>query len=237
MRLLVVLEVRREAALVAHRRVLAGLGEHLLERVEHLGAHAQPLAERLGADGHHHELLEVHVVAGVGAPVQDVHHGDGQQVGHGAAQVAVQWQAGVLGGGAGGGQRHGEQRVGAQAALVGRAVQLDHRAVDGHLVVRIVADQGLGDLLLDVLHGLQHALAQVAVLVAVAQLHGLVLAGGCPAGHRRAPRGAAGDQHVGLDGGVAAGIEDLPGPDLLDDRHVFERLWRTCKSVQGRRGT
>ena len=50
-RLLVVLEIRRESALVADARRELPLDEHLLERVEHLGAHAQRFGERLAPTG------------------------------------------------------------------------------------------------------------------------------------------------------------------------------------------
>ena len=65
---------RREAALVAHRGGEAHLAQHLLERVEDLHAHPQPVGERVGADRHHHELLGIHVVGRVRAAVEDVHH-------------------------------------------------------------------------------------------------------------------------------------------------------------------
>jgi hypothetical protein len=56
-----------------------------------------------------------------------------------------------------------------------------------------VTDQDGGDSALDVAHGLEDALAQVALLVAVAELDGLVLAGGGAGGHGGAAEGAAGE--------------------------------------------
>ena len=50
-------------------------------------------AEGRRADGHDHELLEVDVVVGVLAAVEDVHHRHGQDLGVGAAEVAVERQA------------------------------------------------------------------------------------------------------------------------------------------------
>src|SRR6185503_7144474 len=50
-RLLVALQIGREAALVADAGAQLPLHEHLLQRVEHLGAHAKRLGERFGADG------------------------------------------------------------------------------------------------------------------------------------------------------------------------------------------
>ena len=57
------------------------LVQHALQRVVGLGAPAERLGERGRADGDDHELLEVDVVVGVHAAVEDVHHRDGEDVG------------------------------------------------------------------------------------------------------------------------------------------------------------
>ena len=64
---LVGLQIGGEAALVAHGRGQPAIVQGALQRVEDLGSGAQRLGERGGAGGHHHELLEVHLVVGVGA--------------------------------------------------------------------------------------------------------------------------------------------------------------------------
>ena len=64
--------------------------QQLLEHVVGLGSPAQGLREAGSADRHDHELLEVHVVVGVGTTVEHVHHGNGQYVGIGATDVAVE---------------------------------------------------------------------------------------------------------------------------------------------------
>ena len=71
-------------------------------------------------------------------------------------------------------------------ALFGRAVERDHRLVDGDLVLGVHAADRLEDLAVDGLDRLQHALAEIARLVAVAQLDRLVRAGRGARGHRRA---------------------------------------------------
>ena len=67
--------------------------------------------------------------------------------------------------------------------------------------------------------GLQHALAEVAVLVAVAQLVGLERTGGCAGGDGGAGDGAVVEQHLDLDGRVAPGVEDFAGADSFDECH------------------
>lgn len=58
------------------------------------------------------------------------------------------------------GQRHAQQRVGAQAALVLGTVQIDQAAVQAFPVDRIEAGQRIGDGGVDVLDRLAHALAR-----------------------------------------------------------------------------
>jgi hypothetical protein len=122
--------------------------------VEDLGAPAQRLGEARRADRHDHELLEVDVVVGVLAAVEDVHHRHRQHVRVGAADVAVERQAERVGGGLGDRQRDAEDGVGAELALVVGAVELDHRAVDLALVEASMPDERLGDLAVHVGDGL-----------------------------------------------------------------------------------
>ena len=123
--------------------------QHLLERVVRLGAPAQRLGERRRADRHDHELLEVDRVVGVHAAVEDVHHRHRQHVGVRPADVAVQRQVELVGGGLGDRQARAEDRVGADPALVVGAVELDQLAVDRALVERVEPFEHAGDLAVD----------------------------------------------------------------------------------------
>ena len=152
--------------------------QHGLEGVVDLDAPAQALGEGLGAERGDHEFLDVDVGVGVRAAVEDVHQRNGQYVGVRAAQVLVQRQVGGGCGGVGNGQGDAEDGVGAELGLVGGAVQVDHGLVDAALVGGVEADQGRCDLVDDGVNGLLDTLAEVAALVAVAQLNGFVLAGG-----------------------------------------------------------
>jgi hypothetical protein len=115
--------------------------------------------------------------------------------------------------------RHAEDRVGAQPALVLGAVDLDHRGVDGLLLGGVEAQEAFGKFAVHGGHGLQHALAHVAALVAVALFHGLVDAGRRARGHRGAALRAVLQRDVDLDGGVAPAVEDLAGVDVDDGAH------------------
>ena len=123
-----------------------------------------PSANDLGADGHDHEFLEVDLVVGVLAAVDDVGHRHGQDAGVGTADIAVEGQSVGRGGGLGGGQADAQDRVGTQLPLVGRAVGGDHGAVEPDLVGRIATHDDLGEHGVDVVDGLGDALAQIAFL-------------------------------------------------------------------------
>jgi hypothetical protein len=194
--------------------------DDLLQRVEDLGAVAQGFAEGGRAHRHDHELLQVEVVVGVRAAVDDVHHRHRQAAcaAH-AAEVAVQRQARFLGRGARHRHADGQRGVGAQAALVVGAVQVDQGLVQEGLLAGVQPQHRFADLGVDVLHRRSTPLPQVAALVAVAQLDGLAAAGGSAAGHGGAAHGAAFQQHVAFDGGVAAAVEDLAADDVDDGTH------------------
>jgi hypothetical protein len=105
--------------------------------------------------------------------------------------------------GLGGRKGHGQQRVGAETSLVVGAIEGDHLLVDGALVCRVDAGNHRLELVADMPHGLEHALAEVPLLVAIAQLHGLAGACGCAGGYRCAAQHAGGQHHIGFNGGIA----------------------------------
>src|SRR5262249_49479807 len=75
------------------------------------------------------------------------------------------------------------------------------------------------DRLFDVAHGLLHALAAIALAIAVAQLHRLALAGRGAGRHGRAAPRAGFELDLDLDGGIAAGVEDLAFVNAGDRGH------------------
>ena len=98
--------------------------------MEALRSPAHGLGQRRRPDRHEHELLQLQLVVGVDAAVQHVHQRHGQDVRVRAAQVPVQRLSGALGRGSRDRQRDAEHRVGPERALRGRAVEVEHRAVD-----------------------------------------------------------------------------------------------------------
>mmetsp|Transcript_124212 Transcript_124212/g.322656 ORF Transcript_124212/g.322656 Transcript_124212/m.322656 type:complete len:520 (+) Transcript_124212:44-1603(+) len=234
--LVVVLHGRRKATLVAH---IAGVLAVLLldaglQVVVHLGAHDHGLHEARGADRQDHELLAGEAVARVAPAVDDVHRGhrhDELVDGLAAELGDVLVQRHLAGGGACAADCHGDRQDGigtelglAPAPLVLGAVELlDHLLVDARLVRDVHAHELGGDDVVDVGHGLEHALAEKPALVVVAQLKGLVDPRRGARGHRRAEERRL-RAEVDLHGRVATGIENLARTDLDDLRHHGRKL-------------
>ena len=76
------------------------------------------------------------------------------------ADIAIERQRRSLGRGLRDGERDAEDGVGAETRLVRRAVEIDHRLVDGDLVLRLHAADMIEDLAVDRRDGLGDALAQ-----------------------------------------------------------------------------
>src|SRR5690606_3753246 len=82
---------------------------------------------------------------------------------------------------------------------------------------------------------LEHALAQVAGLVAVAQFNRLLRAGGSAGRHHRTAKAAIGERDFGFERGVATGVEDFAGVDPGDAGHLSRRTtgWMGMLSGHG----
>ncbi len=210
---------RREAAFIADIGVVAGGLQSRLQRMEHFGAHANGVGDRRRRHRHDHEFLDVDRIVGMRAAIDDVHHRHRQNMRIGVADIAPQRHAGLFGGGLGDGERHAEDGVGAQAAFVLGAVQFDHGTVEDQLFLGIHARQRVIDLAIDGLDGLQHALAAVTALVAVAQFDSLMRAGRGARGDGGAAETARLQDDIHLDGGIAARIENFAGVDVGNRGH------------------
>ena len=145
----------------------------------------------------------------------------------GAADVAVQRQAGGLGGSVQSSQGDAQDGVGAQLALVRGAVELDHQVVQSALVSSVHADDLRSD---DLVHGLdrvKNTLAAVDGLVAIATLPSLGLTGGGAGRDQAQALGAVFGVQNDLNGRVAAGIENLTRVHAFNYCHNYS-LKRLC---------
>ena len=213
-------DVWREPALVADRRRQPGAMQLALQRMEDLRAAAQRFGKAVCADRHHHEFLEVDRVVGMRAAVEDVHHRHRQDAGADPTDIAVERQAARLRRRLGHRQRDAQDRIGAQLALILGPIERDQLGIDVGLVFRFEADDRFGNRAVHRFHGLADALAAPPALVAVAQLHRLVRAGGCARRDGGPAHAAVLECHVHLDSRIAAAIEDLAGVDVEDGGHV-----------------
>ncbi len=227
----VALEIGREPALVANAGGILAVVQNLLQGVEGLGPVAKRLGEARRADRHDHELLEVHAVVGVLAAVEDVHHRHREPHRSGPAQVGIERKFGGPRRRPGDRHRHAQDRIGPELALCGRAVQVDHQAVDFGLTCRVQPEQLGRNRLIDVGDRLEHSLAAVPLLVAVAEFQGFVFTGRSPGRHggRRGDAVVQSDMHA--DRRIPARIEDFQGTQRRDfPTHVF--LLHVCEGVR-----
>src|SRR5439155_18009266 len=121
---------------------------------------------------------ELEVVVRVRAAVDHVQEWNREEVRVGASEVSVEGKVEALRGGAGGGERHAEHRVRAEARLVGRAVEVDQRSVEAALVERVEPHDRRLDLDVHALQRTQHTSSAVSLGIPVAELERLVLAPG-----------------------------------------------------------
>ncbi len=180
---------------------------------------AEAFREGVEALRHDHELLEINRRIRVRAAVDDVGHRNGQDFGVGAAEVFEKRHAKGFGGGPGGGERNGEDGVRAELRLGFGAVELNHRTVNGELIQRVETTEHGKNFLGDVFDGLGDAFAEVTLFVAVAELDGFVFAGAGAGGNGGAADGAAREDDVHFNGGIAARVENLAGLNVVNRAH------------------
>ena len=214
-------QVGGKAALVTHGHAHAFVVNDFFERMKNFGAVTQCFSKAGRTDRDDHQLLQIKVVVGVCAAIDHVHHGHRHLHGAHAAEVAVQRQAGFFSGSPCHGHADGQHGIGAQAGLVLGAVQVDQRAVQKSLLAGVQPQHSFRNFGVDVLHRLEHALAQIAGHVTVAQLDGFTRAGGRTRWHGRTAHHAGLQQHVALNGRVAPAVEDFAGDDVNNCTHVF----------------
>src|SRR3990172_5471422 len=102
--------------------------------MEHLHAHPYCIPKILCANWHYHKLLKIKAVVSMCPAVYDVHHRHRQCIRIYAADVPVQGNTKGCGGGLCRRQRHTEDCVCSQIALISSAVKLNHCPVYKNLI-------------------------------------------------------------------------------------------------------
>ena len=220
-------QVRREPALITHRRIQAAGRQHFFQVVENFRPGAQAL--RKTGRGHrlHHEFLNIHIVIRVLAAIEDIHHRH-RHTEFGAAidvgDVLVQGNPARAGSRLGRRQGHGQNSIGAKFCLVIGAVGLDHAGIQLALVRGISAQQQVPDRSIDMPHGLQHTFTHIATAIAIAQFQRLTGAGGCTGGRAGLTDFTGGQGDFRHYRGIAPGIHDLKGLYIRDITHCLRSV-------------
>src|SRR6185295_8574898 len=100
------------------------------------------------------------------------------------------------------------------------AVERNQGLVDLDLGLGVHPADGIENLTVDRFDRLAHALAAVALLVAVPQFHSFMGAGGGPRRHRRASEGAVFQYDVDFHGRITAAVENFASDDVNDGSHA-----------------
>ena len=180
----------------------------------------------IGADRYNHELLKVDSVGGVRTAVQDVHHRDGKRARHGAAQIPEQGHVMICRSRARNGERHRQDRIGAQLSLVRSSVEIDERSIYSHLVGSEQSGERGCNPHDHALHRLFDSLPGVSVRITVAELERFMFACGRAARHCRAPGCSARKGHIRFYCRIAAAVENLPGSNIENCGHQLLKCRR-----------
>src|SRR5690606_3523288 len=145
-------------------------------------------------------------------------------MGRGTTNIAVQGQSGCVCRSLGNGQRDTQDRIGAETALVGRAIKLDQRTIDMKLLLGFHAAKGFENFAIDGIHGPTHALAEIT-RTTIAQFDGLMGPRRCTRWNGGTAKRAVLQGHVNLNGRVAAAVENFTSDDVDDSSHAMSSKW------------
>ena len=202
---------RSKAALIPYA---AGQARFLQQGAQPVGdphTALQPIGKGGTAQRDDHKFLDIDIIGGVAAAIQNIHHGAGQSgpPPRKAGEVLPQRQAAGSRGGVGHGQADPQNGIGAEVRFISGAIRFAEDAVNGFLLGGIPPDEGPGQFVINGADGGAHPFSAVTGWVAVPFFTGLVPAGGSAAGDGCDAYGTAlqGDLHP--DGRVAAAIQDF----------------------------
>ena len=153
------------------------------------------------------------------AAVDDVHHRHRQHVGIGSTDPLVQLNARTRGGGVCSRKRCTKDGVGTEAALRGRAVELDQCRIKRALVGSIHVAQAVGNLAVDVTNRVRDALATPG-RATVAELDRFPLTRRSARWHSGLTTGAILEHDIDLNSRVAPRVEDLSSVNRGDCAHA-----------------
>ena len=209
--LFLIFQLGGKAALISHA---AGQARFLQQGAQPVGdphTALQPIGKGGTAQRDDHKFLDIDIIGGVAAAIQNIHHGAGQSgpPPRKAGEVLPQRQAAGSRGGVGHGQADPQNGIGAEVRFISGAIRFAEDAVNGFLLGSIPPDEGPGQFVINGMDGGAHPFSAVTGWVAVPFFAGFVPAGGSAAGDGCDAYGTAlqGDLHP--DGRVAAAIQNF----------------------------
>ena len=195
--------------------------QDFLQAVEHLCAPAHSFFHAGGRYGDDHKFLNVHIIAGMGTAVKNVHHRYRHHFGVGSADIAIQADTLGLCSGLGAGQGNAQDGIGTQAALVCRAVQPDQYFIDPGLIGYIHTSQCRGDLPGNSLHSLGNTLTQIPAGISIPELVGFKDARGSAGRDRGSAYHPIFQDHFHLHGRISPGIQNFSSDHILNQYFLF----------------
>ena len=191
-----------------------------LERMENLRPHPHRIEQAVGANRHDHEFLKINGIIGMHPAVDDIHHRHGEDVRPDATDIAIERQSPRVGRSLCHRKRHAQNGICAQPRFVRRPVKRDHDRVDLALIFGVITRQRAGNLAIDRINRLGHALAQPR-LAAVTQFHSFIRPRRCTRRNSGTPETTVFKKHVDFDRGVATTVNNAAGVDVENFGHVW----------------
>ena len=72
------------------KRAVAGVGQGCLQCLKYFGPHPDSIGKHLRTNRHYHEFLYIDCVVGMCTSINDIHHGNGQQICPNSANIRVE---------------------------------------------------------------------------------------------------------------------------------------------------
>ena len=172
--------------------------------MEDLRAHPQRLSEAGRSYRHDHKFLNVHIVVGMLAAIQNIHHWYRKHFSVHTTDILEKRYAQRIRRSARCRQRNTEDRVRAELPFVGRSVEPDQCFIQRRLVKRIHARDFIGDDFVDIFHCLQNPFAEVSGIITIPKFHCFKRACGCTGRNDCSAHAAIVKQHIYLYGRIAS---------------------------------
>ena len=217
-------KVRRKAAFIADGSREAFAFEHRFQRLVHFRTHAERFPESRNAYRHDHAFLDVHVVVCMSTAVHDIHHRYRQVVCIHATEILVQRKAGRCCGCMSRCQRYAKNRIGAEAAFIFCAIQIDEDMVEASLVGSVPAQHGVSDFAIHMAYGIEDTFAIVAGFIAITKFSGFKHAGRSAGRHCSMGKSAVFQDHLYFYCRISAGIQNFSCMQIGNSCHLLFSL-------------